>query len=64
MEVPALYLLGFWFLLQLLFGLAGTATPVGGSEGVAYFAHVGGFVFGLLVIRLLVMRGHRGRLGL
>ncbi len=63
-EVPALYLLGFWFLLQLLFGLAGSATPVGGSEGVAYFAHVGGFVFGLLVIRLLVMRGHRGRFGL
>ena len=63
-ELPAVYLLGFWFLLQLFFGLAGLATPLGGSEGVAYFAHVGGFVFGLLVIRLLVMRGHRRRFGL
>jgi len=64
-ELPAVYLLGFWFLLQLLFGLAGLATPLGGSEGVAYFAHVGGFVFGLLVIRLLVLRGgHRPRFGL
>jgi rhomboid family protein len=63
-ELPAVYLLGFWFLLQLFFGLAGLATPLGGSEGVAYFAHVGGFVFGLLVIRLLVVRGHRRRFGL
>jgi len=62
-ELPAVYLLGFWFLMQLLFGLAGTANPLGGSEGVAYFAHVGGFVFGLLVIWLLVMRGHRRGLG-
>jgi membrane associated rhomboid family serine protease len=55
-EVPALFLLGFWFLEQLYFGTAGLASPVGGSEGVAYFAHVGGFAFGLLAIRLLVRR--------
>ncbi len=45
-ELPAVFLLGFWFLEQLLLGVAGLANPVGG-EGVAYFAHVGGFVFGL-----------------
>jgi membrane associated rhomboid family serine protease len=55
-EVPALVVLGFWFLEQLLFGAAGLANPVGGGGGVAYFAHVGGFVFGLAVIRLLVAR--------
>ncbi len=55
-EVPALLLLGFWFLQQLYFGAAGLASPVGGGEGVAYFAHVGGFVFGLLVIRLIAGR--------
>jgi membrane associated rhomboid family serine protease len=49
-EVPALLLLGFWFLEQLYFGTAGLASPLGG-EGVAYFAHVGGFVFGLAAIR-------------
>src|ERR1035438_9804347 len=38
-EVPAVFLLGFWFLEQLYFGAAGLASPVGGGEGVAYFAH-------------------------
>jgi membrane associated rhomboid family serine protease len=56
-EVPALVLLGFWFVLQLILGGAGLASPVGSGEGVAYFAHVGGFAFGLLLIRLFV----RGR---
>jgi membrane associated rhomboid family serine protease len=49
-EVPAFAVLGFWFLEQLWFGAAGLASPLGG-EGVAYFAHIGGFLFGLLTIR-------------
>jgi membrane associated rhomboid family serine protease len=56
-EVPAVFLLGFWFIEQLWLGLEGLAGASAiGSEGVAYFAHIGGFVFGLLVIRLLVKR--------
>jgi membrane associated rhomboid family serine protease len=55
-EVPAVFLLGFWFLEQLYFGTAGLASPLGGGEGVAYFAHIGGFVFGLLLIRLFAKR--------
>jgi membrane associated rhomboid family serine protease len=55
-EVPAAFLLGFWFLSQLWFGLSGLATPLGGGEGVAYFAHIGGFAFGLLTIRLFARR--------
>jgi membrane associated rhomboid family serine protease len=55
-EVPALLLLGFWFLEQLYFGLGGLASPLGGGEGVAYVAHVGGFAFGLLTIRLIARR--------
>jgi rhomboid family protein len=55
-EVPAILLLGFWFLEQLYFGLAGLASPVGSSEGVAYFAHIGGFAFGLLAIRVFAAR--------
>ena len=51
-ELPAVLLLGFWFLEQLYFGAAGLASPLGGGEGVAYFAHIGGFAFGLLMIRL------------
>jgi membrane associated rhomboid family serine protease len=63
-EVPAIFLLGFWFLEQLYFGAAGLASPVGGGEGVAYFAHVGGFIFGLLLIRLFVRRRPPRSLGL
>jgi membrane associated rhomboid family serine protease len=55
-EVPALVLLGFWFLEQLYFGLAGLAGPLGGGEGIGYFAHIGGFAFGLLAIRLFAGR--------
>jgi membrane associated rhomboid family serine protease len=58
-EVPAVFLLGFWFLEQLYFGAAGLASPVGGGEGVAYFAHIGGFAFGLIVVRLFARRPHK-----
>jgi membrane associated rhomboid family serine protease len=48
LEVPAIIVLGFWFALQLLNGVAafGAETAQG---GVAFFAHIGGFVFGLAV---------------
>jgi membrane associated rhomboid family serine protease len=55
-EVPAVLLLGFWFLQQIYFGAADLTNPIGGGGGVAYFAHVGGFVFGLALIRALAVR--------
>ena len=55
-EIPAVVILGFWFLTQLYFGAAGLTSPVGGGEGVAYFAHIGGFAFGLILIRLFLGR--------
>jgi rhomboid family protein len=51
-EVPAIFLLGFWFLTQLYFGAAGLSDPVGSGGGVAYYAHIGGFLFGLALIGL------------
>ncbi len=52
-ELPAVLVLGFWFLQQALFGaLDLTNGAQGGGGGVAYFAHVGGFAFGLLAIKL------------
>jgi membrane associated rhomboid family serine protease len=55
-EIPAIALLGVWFAEQAALGLARLAGAgrIGASEGVAYFAHIGGFGFGLLSIRLLV----------
>ena len=54
-EVPAVFLLGFWFLEQVLFGAANATQPLGGGGGVAYFAHVGGFVFGLALIKVFAV---------
>jgi membrane associated rhomboid family serine protease len=52
-ELPAILILGFWFLQQIAFGYFDLVDPTGEGGGVAYFAHIGGFVFGLLAIRLL-----------
>jgi membrane associated rhomboid family serine protease len=55
-EIPAWVMLGVWFAIQAAFGATGLTTASGAGGGVAYFAHIGGFVFGFLVIRLLVKR--------
>jgi rhomboid family protein len=55
-ELPAILLLGFWFVQQVLFGAADLTDPTGHGGGVAYFAHVGGFVFGLALIRAFAQR--------
>jgi membrane associated rhomboid family serine protease len=58
-ELPALLVLGFWILIQLFLGANDLgSTAVGGQGGVAYFAHIGGFVFGVLMIRLFANRVH------
>ena len=49
-RVPALFLLGFWFFLQNFFQGLGSLGSTGG--GVAYWAHIGGFVAGIVVIAL------------
>jgi rhomboid family protein len=49
--LPALLVLGVWFLLQLLPAFTSPG-DVGGGGGVAYFAHIGGFLFGLILIKL------------
>jgi membrane associated rhomboid family serine protease len=54
-ELPTIVMLGIWFAEQALFGAAGLTHP-NSSGGVAYFAHVGGFVFGLLAIKLFATR--------
>jgi membrane associated rhomboid family serine protease len=44
--VPAVFLLGFWFVLQVISG----AGSLGSSGGVAFFAHIGGFIAGLFLV--------------
>jgi membrane associated rhomboid family serine protease len=55
-EIPAFFFLFIWFAQQALFGAIDLTNPTGGGGGVAYFAHVGGFVFGLLAIKLFATR--------
>jgi membrane associated rhomboid family serine protease len=47
LNIPAVVVLGFWFLLQLVDGFA--SLGVAQSGGVAFFAHIGGFVLGAMV---------------
>ncbi len=65
LEIPAMVLLGLWILLQFLPAVGQLATPeLGGGGGTAYFAHIGGFVFGLAAVRLFAKRRssqYRGR---
>jgi membrane associated rhomboid family serine protease len=55
LELPATLFLGIWFAEQLVFGALTTANTVAGG-GVAYWAHVGGFVAGLLLVKVFATR--------
>jgi membrane associated rhomboid family serine protease len=62
--LPAWIVLGYWFLVQFLSGAA--TSIVAGTQnggGIAFWAHVGGFVAGILMIKLLPERPHRYRYG-
>ena len=55
-SVPAIIAVGLWFVFQLINGMG----ALGGEEagGVAYAAHIGGFIAGLLLVKLFVRRKH------
>ena len=55
-EIPAFFYLGVWFLLQF-FNAAGSS---GHAGGIAWWAHIGGFVFGILFLRLFERIPHLG----
>jgi len=54
---------GIWFLIQL-FSEVGSLSQSQGAGGVAYMAHIGGFVFGVLFAMLFESRRRRRQLGL
>jgi membrane associated rhomboid family serine protease len=49
-ELPALVVLGFWFVMQFFNGVLSLGFEAGGMGGVAWWAHVGGFAAGLLFV--------------
>ena len=56
LEVPSVLILGFWFVLQLINGVAALG-PETAQGGVAFFAHIGGFALGVAVGLLLRAKG-------
>ena len=58
-EIPAVILLSIWFFLQFLPALSQSAISDIGGGGIAYVAHVGGFIFGLATIKLFADRYRR-----
>jgi len=50
LEIPAYFFLGIWFLLQFI----NAAAAQGQAGGVAWWAHIGGFVFGVIFLKLLL----------
>ncbi len=63
LEVPAWVFLGLWFLLQLFSGYSQVLAGTGGDGGVAWWAHVGGFSSGLLLIWFFAERRYFRRRG-
>jgi membrane associated rhomboid family serine protease len=60
LRIPAWAFLGFWFVTQLFAGnFALTHPDTNGGNGVAFFAHIGGFIFGVVVA---IMLTHAGRI--
>lgn len=52
LEIPAYFFMGLWFIMQLLSGAVALAGPEGGG-GIAWWAHIGGFAIGFLLIKPL-----------
>ena len=64
-EVPAMIMLGIWFALQFIPAIADFASvEVADEGGVAYLAHVGGFLFGLAAIKVFLLGRPDPRLGI
>ncbi|HXG35335.1 MAG TPA: rhomboid family intramembrane serine protease [Dehalococcoidia bacterium] len=61
LPVPAILLIGFWFILQLFNGIASLGVDAEVAGGVAFWAHVGGFLAGLLLALLLSRFSPQGR---
>ncbi|PZM81553.1 MAG: rhomboid family intramembrane serine protease [Candidatus Melainabacteria bacterium] len=55
-EIPASVYLGFWFISQFFTGFASIAREPGEEGGVAWWAHVGGFIAGLILVKIMSFR--------
>jgi membrane associated rhomboid family serine protease len=61
LRFPAILVIGLWFYLQLRSAEDSLVHPASGG-GIAFFAHIGGFVFGAATIRLVMVRAPAARI--
>ncbi len=57
-DIPAAFMLLYWFAIQLLSGIT-TISSVTNAQGIAWFAHVGGFLAGILLVRVFLSNRRR-----
>ena len=62
-HVPAWLMLGYWGVSQFLSGAVSSIAMRAQASGIAFWAHVGGFVVGILLVKLFPQRKHRYRYG-
>jgi membrane associated rhomboid family serine protease len=60
-EIPAVIILVYWFLLQFLSGVGSVGYSSASQGGVAFFAHVGGFIAGMILVNVMGARERYGR---
>lgn len=56
-SLPAVFVIGFWIAIQFINGIVSRGATQDG--GVAWFAHIGGFIFGILTIKIFLKSGRR-----
>jgi membrane associated rhomboid family serine protease len=55
-DIPAAFILVYWFLMQLFSGYGSIANTQVSSGGTAWFAHIGGFVAGMILVNVMGTR--------
>jgi membrane associated rhomboid family serine protease len=52
-DIPAVFMLGYWFLIQVFSGVGSVGYTNLSQGGTAWFAHIGGFIVGMILVRLM-----------
>jgi len=60
-EIPAVLILAYWFVLQFFSGVGSIGYSQASQGGVAFFAHIGGFIAGMILINVMGARERYGR---
>jgi membrane associated rhomboid family serine protease len=60
-DLPAIFVIGWWFVQQFFYGIGSLTTTAAATGGIAFWAHIGGFITGLVLILPFIGRARRRR---